>query len=297
MRGCGRCAKVLMSGGLLLLVAACETSYRRQPLADRQGPREPQVERQVQAEIRTAPERKEPEPEVAVVDTRGQNPLDMPGRRGKAYKNPFPAGTYEHFAAAKAYPVTSEVYTEDRLLQQITPTNSKIIICLPQQRARLYVYGHVALDWPISTGTDGHETPTGVFRVMEKERNHHSGRYGKWVNAKGKVIDSNADLNREHPSGASFQPSSMPCWHRLTWDGVGIHGGRVVPGRRLSHGCIRSPYDVARKLFEVSELGMPVYVSSAVEDYNRGGQVRPGDVKYRPGGDHSDEVPGERDSF
>lgn len=296
-RTCDRRAKALLCGGMLLLAAACESAYHPQPTPSRPETGEPPTERQARAVAPAAPAPKEPVPQVPVVDTQGRNPLDMPGKGGKHYKNPFPAGTYEHFAAAPSYPVTSEVYTDERLLRQITPTNSKIIICLPQQRARLYVYDHVALDWSVSTGTDGHETPTGVFRVMEKERSHQSGRYGKWVNARGKVIDSNADLTRQHPSGATFRPSSMPCWHRLTWDGVGIHGGRVVPGRRLSHGCIRSPYSIARKLFEVSEVGMPVYVASAVEDFNSGGQLRPGDVKYRPGGDHSDVVPQKRDSF
>lgn len=223
-----------------------------------------------------------------VVDTQGMNPLQMPGKRRSDYVNPFPVGSYEHFVAEKDYPATARVYSDDELLSRITATNSKIIICLPQQRARLYIHGRVAFDWPVSTGTDGHETPTGVFRVMEKSRSHHSARYGKWINSKGRVIDSNADLNDHHPGGATFRPASMPHWHRLTWDGVGIHGGRVVPGRRLSHGCIRTPFATARKLYEYSVMGMPVYVSRAVEDYNRGGTVLPIDVKYRPGGDYSD---------
>ncbi len=287
-----RCLKLFVFAGVLLLIAACKTLHPRQTeVHRREEPRIGQRQEQQQVDVLQEPVQEEPEVVVPTVDTHGNNPLEMPGKRETGYKNPFPEGTYEHFAAAKAYPKTSEVYTDERLLRQITPTNSKIIICLPQQRARLYVYERVAMDWPVSTGTDGHETPTGVFRVMEKERYHHSGRYGKWVNGDGKVIDTNADLTKGHPRGATFRASSMPCWHRLTWDGVGIHGGRVVPGRRLSHGCIRAPYDVARKLYEVSELGMPVYVSSAVEDYNRGGQVNPGDVKYRPGGDHGDVAP------
>lgn len=233
----------------------------------------------------------EPDYLPPVVDTEGRNPLDMPGKKSAAYVNPFPAGSYEHFAAQKSYPVTSAVYCDERLLAQTTANNSKIIICLPQQRARLYVYGRVALDWPVSTGVDGHETPTGVFRVMEKRRQHHSSRYGKWVSSGGRVLDSNADLTKGGPSGADFRPSSMPCWHRLTWDGVGIHGGRVVPGKRLSHGCIRSPYDTVRKLFEYSVTDMPVYVSRAVEDYNKGGAVKPIDVKYRPGNSDYTDLP------
>ncbi len=232
----------------------------------------------------------EPEEWSAKVDTHGVNPLDIAGKDKEEYVNPFPSGSYEHFAAQKQYPKTKAVYADENLLERITATNAKIIVCLPQQRARLYVHGRIAMDWPVSTGVNGHETPTGVFRVMEKERNHHSGRYGKWISASGKLINSNADLTQAPPKGAIFRPSAMPCWHRLTWDGVGIHGGRVLPGRRLSHGCIRSPYAAARKLYEHSVVGIPVYISRAIEDYDSGGRVRPEDVKYRPGGDHSDEA-------
>lgn len=226
-----------------------------------------------------------------LVDTQGYNPLAMPNKKAADYANPFPKGSYEHFAAQKAYPVIPQVYTDEQLLSYITATNSKIIICLPQQRARLYVYGRVAMDWPISTGTNGHETPTGVFRIIEKSRDHHSSRYGKWL-VDNKVVNSNADLTKG-PSheGAVFVPSAMPNWNRLTWDGVGIHGGRVVPGRRLSHGCIRTPYATAKKLFQHTLMGMPVYITRAVEDYNRGGMVRPIDVKYRPNGPVADDDP------
>lgn len=230
----------------------------------------------------------EPAPIVPHVDTQGTNPLDIPNKKAAGYTNPFPKGSYEHFAAKPAYPKTSEVYTNESLLKRTTATNAKIIICLPQQRARMYVDGKIALDWPVSTGSDGHETPTGTFRILEKEKDHHSNRYGKFISAKGKTVNSNADKSKGTPKGCTFRPASMPNWNRLTWDGVGIHGGKVIPGRRLSHGCIRTPYAVAAKLYEYSVLGMPVYISRAVEDYNRGGAVRRSDVMYRPGGDYTD---------
>ncbi|MBQ2813384.1 MAG: L,D-transpeptidase family protein [Akkermansia sp.] len=244
----------------------------------------PQPER---PQVQTIPQ------QVIFVPQAAVNPLDLPNKNAPGYQNPYPQGTYEHFVAKPAYPKTMETYSDDVLLNQLTVSNSKIIICIPQQRARLYVEGRVALDWPVSTGTKGHETPTGVFRVIEKDKNHKSNRYGKFVNSQGKTIDSNADLSKGLPEGSTFQAAGMPNWHRLTWDGVGIHGGKVIAGQRLSHGCIRTPYPVAAKLFEHSEFGMPVYISRAVEDYNRGGHVRPIDVKYRqtPGNDYTDLAP------
>lgn len=235
----------------------------------------------------------EPQPEQtpaapAYVDTLGANPLDISGKKGKGYVNPYPQGSYEHFAAQPEYPVTSKVYKNKELLDNITAVNSKIIVCLPQQRARLYVEGKVAYDWPVSTGRDGHETPTGAFRVLEKQPDHKSNRYGKFVSSSGRTVNSNADTAKGVPKNCTFRPASMPHWNRFTWDGVGLHGGRVVPGRRLSHGCIRTPYKVAADLYNYTVQGMPAYITRAVEDYNKGGAVKPIDVKYRPGGDYTD---------
>ncbi len=249
------------------------------------------------AKVRT----QQPVPEVAVeeslavdgavyVQRGGINPLTITGKDAPGYTNPYPAGSYEHFVARPCYPKTLTVYTDEALLRHVDTINSKLIICIPQQRARLYVHGRVAMDWPVSTGTNGHETPTGAFRVMDKKEQHHSNRYGKFVNAKGRTVNSNADTSKGIPEGMTFRPAGMPHWHRFTWDGVGLHGGKVIAGKRLSHGCVRTPYDVARKFYQHSVKDMPVYITRTVEDYNRGGHMKPIDVKYRPvpGSDYQD---------
>ena len=225
------------------------------------------------------------------LNTPGQlafNPLTMEGKKDPTYVNPFPVGTYEHFVAKPDYPTTNEDYCNENLLGMLNANNSKIIICLSQQRARVYVNGQVAMDWPVSTGTDGHKTPTGTFRIIEKKEDHKSNRYGRFVNEAGKTTNSNADASLGIPEGTSFVASPMPYWHRLTLDGVGLHVGKVVPGKRLSHGCIRSPRKAIKKFYEYSVVGMPAYVLYPVEDYNRGGAVRSIDVRYRPSGDHTD---------
>ena len=94
------------------------------------------------------------------------------------------------------------------------------------------------------------------------------------------------------PEGQTFEGAGMPYWHRFTPDGVGLHTGKVIVGRRLSHGCVRTQNHVARKFFQHSVLQLPVYITRAVEDYYRGGFVKPIDVKYRPkpGNDYTDNV-------
>lgn len=173
---------------------------------------------------------------------------------------------YEKFILnTTAYPTTMAYYVDEELVKQAT-VKSPIFICLEQQRGRLYVNGEVAMDWPVSTGTYGHETPKGKFRIVEKEKDHASNRYGHLYNAEGKCINSNADIfTDEMPEGGKFVGSPMPNWMRLTGDGVGMHTGKVKAGKRLSHGCIRTPNVIAVRLFELTHERQPVTIADAPE--------------------------------
>lgn len=176
---------------------------------------------------------------------------------------------YEKFVLrSKNYPTVMEVYLDDALLER-ADKKCPVVICLEQQRGRLYVDNQVAADWPVSTGADTHPTPTGPYRVRFKEKDHASNRYGKMYNAAGKCIDNNADaFTQQIPEGGRFEGSPMPNWMRLTSDGVGMHTGKVVAGKRLSHGCIRLPHAVSTMLFDIVAYGTPVIISEEVEpDY------------------------------
>ena len=173
---------------------------------------------------------------------------------------------YQRFVATtRNYPSTMETYLDNELLKKAT-AKCPIRICLKQQRGRLYVDGKVAADWPVSTGGDGHETPTGSFSVNEKAKEHASTQFGKIVDAKGKVVKNNAEYGKDTiPAGCRFEGAPMPNWLRLC-GGVGIHTGRVVAGMRLSHGCIRTPDAMAARLFKIADLGTPVTVAKDIED-------------------------------
>lgn len=174
---------------------------------------------------------------------------------------------YEQFVSrSRSYPTVMEVYLDDELLEKAYG-NGVIHICLGQQRGRLYVDGKVAADWPVSTGADTHPTPTGRYRVRLMKKEHASNRYGKFYDAEGKCVDNNADVfTQTVPEGGRFEGSSMPNWMRLTNDGVGMHTGKVKAGRRLSHGCIRLPHQVACLLFdEVVKIGTPVIIEEDIE--------------------------------
>src|SRR5262249_47672749 len=57
-----------------------------------------------------------------------------------------------------------------------------------------------------------------------------------------------------------YDDAYMPHMQRLTWSGISLHGG-VVPGYPASHGCIRLPYGFAKRLFDLTRLGMRVIVA------------------------------------
>ena len=109
-----------------------------------------------------------------------------------------------------------------------------VIVSLDEQMAHVYRNG-IAIGWAnVSSGKPGHETPTGVFVTLQKDKDHHSSKYNN---------------------------AAMPYTQRLTWDGVALHAGGL-PGYPSSHGCVHLPSAFAAALFDVSPKGMTVVVSS-----------------------------------
>ena len=108
-----------------------------------------------------------------------------------------------------------------------------LIVNLKTQRAMLYRNGVPIGATTISTGRPGHETPTGVFTILQKHVVHYSSKY-----------DS----------------APMPYMERLTWYGVALHAGHL-PGYPASHGCIRLPAGFAKSLYGLTNLGTTVVIA------------------------------------
>lgn len=109
-----------------------------------------------------------------------------------------------------------------------------IVISLPEQLAYVYRNGVRIGVSTVSTGKPGYETPTGVFTILQKQREHYSNLYDN---------------------------APMPFMQRLTWDGVALHAGSI-PGYPASHGCVRLPYAFSEKLFATTSHGMTVVIAS-----------------------------------
>jgi lipoprotein-anchoring transpeptidase ErfK/SrfK len=147
-----------------------------------------------------------------------------------------------------------------RVLTKAEPDNVSILISLGKQRAYLLVGEEVAIDSPVSTGKRGAPTPKGSFTILQKNRDHRSSIYGDFVDKQGRVVRSGVSTkSNSAPSGTRFRGAPMKYFQRLTWDGIGLHVGKL-PGYPASHGCIRLPEEIARLFFEHTRLGTAVVV-------------------------------------
>ncbi len=113
-----------------------------------------------------------------------------------------------------------------------------VVVSVPEQLVHVYRNGVRMAVSTCSTGKKGHETPTGVFTVLQKDKHHHSSTYNN---------------------------APMPNMNRLTWDGVALHAGKL-PGYPASHGCVRLPIDFSEKLFGITHVGTPVIIAGAHQD-------------------------------
>jgi hypothetical protein len=134
-----------------------------------------------------------------------------------------------------------------------------IVVSLPEQLVHVYRNGIRIAVSTCSTGKPGHDTPTGVFTILQKDKNHHSSTYNN---------------------------APMPNMNRLTWSGVALHAGQL-PGYPASHGCVRLPLEFSKLLFTITHVGTAVIIADA--------HSQPADVTH-PGLVLSPDAEGEIDT-
>ena len=118
---------------------------------------------------------------------------------------------------------------------ELSPDGSALLVVnLATQRAILFRNGVPMAASTISSGKDGTETPTGVFTILEKKKEHYSSTYNN---------------------------APMPNMQRLTWKGIALHAGKL-PGFPASHGCVRLPMQFSSLLFGATTKGMTVVITS-----------------------------------
>lgn len=142
------------------------------------------------------------------------------------------------------------------------PGAPHIEVRLSEQRAYYFKGDQLVGVSQVSTGKEGHDTPSGSFKVLQKDKDHRSSLYGDYVDAHDQnvVVKANVENGKDpRPPGTVFLGSSMPFFLRVT-NGVGLHTG-YLPGVPASHGCIRMPGFMAENFFNNTPLGTPVSIT------------------------------------
>ena len=109
----------------------------------------------------------------------------------------------------------------------------QILVSKSDQSLSLYENGEIVATSKVSTGKAGHETPSGIFSILEKRKYHESNIYSA---------------------------APMPFMQRLTWSGIALHEGKV-PNYPASHGCVRLPSKFAKSLFGDTRTGVHVIIT------------------------------------
>ena len=108
-----------------------------------------------------------------------------------------------------------------------------VTVNLDEQMAYVYRNGQRIGRSTVSTGKKGHDTPVGVFSILQKNKDHYSRKYNN---------------------------APMPNMQRLTWDGIALHAGNL-PGYPASHGCVRLPVDIAPLIYQKVKVGTSVEIT------------------------------------
>ena len=108
-----------------------------------------------------------------------------------------------------------------------------VIVNLKTQKLVLFHNGVPIGASTVSSGSPGRETPTGVFTILQKRKEHYSSTYNN---------------------------APMPNMQRLTERGIALHAGKL-PGYPASHGCIRLPHAFSGLLFGATNVGMTVVIT------------------------------------
>ena len=134
-----------------------------------------------------------------------------------------------------------------------------VVIYLKEQRAYFYKGDQLVGVSQVSAGREGHNTPIGNYKIMQKDHDHASNLYGDYVDAAGNVVQKDVDVGKDpKPPGAIFKGAPMPFFMRIT-GGVGMHQG-YLPGYPASHGCIRMPGKMAEAFYNNVEVGTAVQI-------------------------------------
>jgi lipoprotein-anchoring transpeptidase ErfK/SrfK len=189
---------------------------------------------------------------AAGASTSVNKPTYQPDVQRNSVGNMSGAVSYNSAGSTELLPKMRSLFPGQRQNSQglSSPTSSQteVVVNLSDRRTYVYKGGEVIASYPIAIGKEGWETPTGSFRITDKQK------YPIWQHPiTGKVFPSGADS----PLGER--------WIGFWSDGrneIGFHGtpDTHLLGAAISHGCLRMRNDDVRLLYEQVNVGTLISV-------------------------------------
>ncbi len=203
------------------------------------------LEQQPAADIPTGLSRPEVGPDFARTSARADaEPTAASPEIASAGLTPAPTDTAEPkseprdggFVIRHILPITGPIrYGEWHWDESAAPAAGPLVMTVDLEARVLSVFrgGYEIGATAVLLGTQEKPTPLGRFPIIWKKADHYS---------------------------RTYDGAPMPFTHRLTSDGISIHGTKVEKGY-ASHGCIGVPNGFGKKLFAVTKLGDVVYIT------------------------------------
>ncbi|MBX9642599.1 MAG: L,D-transpeptidase family protein [Novosphingobium sp.] len=182
--------------------------------------------------------------QVSNEDPARPSPTADPELLASANPTPPPPPKDENFVIKRILPIKGPIkYGEWHWDDKDVPDGPLVItVDLDARVLSIFKGGYEIGASAVLLGSSEKPTPTGVFPIKWKKKDHYSSIY----------------------DGAP-----MPYTMNLTDDGIAIHGTKVEKGY-ASHGCIGLPDPFVAKIFAIAPVGTKVYIT-------RGKMVKQGD--------------------
>ncbi|MCA9795340.1 MAG: L,D-transpeptidase, partial [Candidatus Eremiobacteraeota bacterium] len=142
---------------------------------------------------------------------------------------------------------TSLVLPGRRILPANPPADG-LVLNLPERGIFLFKEGKFRDFYPVAVGSPDRQTPVGEYKIIVRTVNP------TWLPPEWAGITEPVGPGPENPLGDRWMGLSRP--------GYGIHSTNSPSsiGGAVSHGCIRMYPELARELFELVKVGMPVRI-------------------------------------
>jgi len=112
-------------------------------------------------------------------------------------------------------------------------------IHLSEERAYFYKGDQLVGVSQISTGREGHDTPPGNYKIIQKDPNHASSLYGDYVDAAGNIVQKDVDWVKTPNLPAPFSRAHrclISCASLVEWECTKAISPGTLP-RTVASGC------------------------------------------------------------